>query len=76
MKKPTFLSKHIRNDYEILISLFFAVCLMGCTTDSTDTGDSRTIFPTPPAIVEPQTVDALPEQTPLINVVENAVECP
>ena len=49
---------------------------MGCTTDSTDTGDSRTIFPTPPAITEPQTVDALPEQTPLTNVVENTVECP
>ena len=49
---------------------------MGCTTDSTDTGDSRTIFPTPPAITEDQTIDALPEQTPLVNVVENAVECP
>ena len=48
-----------------LYSFFFCVCLMGCTTDSTDTGDSRTIFPTPPAITEHQTADALPEQTPL-----------
>ena len=47
---------------------------MGCTTDSTDTDDSRTIFPTPPTITEHQTVDTLPEQTPLTNVVENALE--
>ena len=48
---------------------------MGCTTDNTDTGDSRTVFPTPPSVTEPQTADALSEQTPLTNVVENAVEC-
>lgn len=59
-----------------LYPFLFSVCLMGCKVDSTDTDDSRTIFPTPPAIVEPQTADALPEQTPLTNVVENAVECP
>ena len=58
-----------------LYPFFLCVYLMGCTTDSTDTGDSRTIFPTPPAIAEPQTADTLPEQTPLVNVVENAVEC-
>ena len=59
-----------------LYPFLFSVCLMGCTVDSTDTGDSRTIFPTPPAIAEPQTADALPEQTPLTNVVGNAVEFP
>ena len=59
-----------------LYPFFCCICLMGCTTDSIDNSNGSTIFPTPPSVTEPQTADALPEQTPFTNVVENAVECP